>query len=1183
MEDVGALFTDQRAALQVAQRLLDGDGQTRVLVFTGLSGMGKSTLLARIATHPQSSSCVRLLDAASLRAGMAAKEEGGDQAALELLRQVGAALSASAPWWRRRWVRQQAEAIGIPRAWKVRVWQWASRGGKIANSPVTVTVGTPTQGERREGWIRDLRAVARAVRRQQCVLLIDTCEWLMYFDDIQAEQPRPGESLGVGAWFAKVLEQAIDEAPRLRVVLAGTAVPDAWQGNTGSSRYEVHELTPWKTSDTSAYLSRRGLPEPDGLAKVLTDRIQGLPVEISWIADALTGTLLDDTTPDGTLRTAPVDIEELAHDDRQEWLRTHVLTRISDRNRRLLHAAAVLGTFTPQALHTVAFGPALPQPAGDDDWFDRFGRMSCVRQLLGTRGHWELHGTIRDWLLSALTEDDSRRMPEQRTLPRLHKTAAEYHEALSEGAFSAEAAHHRFALGDDRHAAAWAQCVVRALTAEPVDGLYLQVLTDAALSAPAIRTTLPLVFADAHLTRAHLASHREDPAAAFEHAEHALAAYREADQAGALAAALIAGQAAWNHSRYTAAAAHWTSALDTVGADDPVAPELRCALAETVFIMGDSSRAQELLAEALRFTYPAADEGPPHSALRESERPRDVCHALPIPALADAIPARLRTAHLHRLYSEAAARLCEWSRSAEHADLALAHADGDPHITAQAHRLHAERALFTWDLTEAQRHVEAGFASARHCPDQRCMILLQLTFADLAANKARWKPSASASAFTSVCDASLCTAVPLNRTSETTTVLSLTERADAEKQESLAWDAVDAAQALASELGEIRILAYALVADDPTEALSLFCIIGDKFGQAHALYNLAEHARANADFQETERLGTEALNVFGDLGDRHGEAKVLNSLAYAARLQGDLQSAERIATEALELFSAVGDQHGQAQALRDLANTALDGNDIQTAERLNRDALSLFSAIGDRRGQAQALESLADTARDRDDDQAAEQLGTEALVLFRTVSDQYGEGSTLDALSRIAYKRGDYQKAERRAAEALEIFRALDDPLGQAGALNSLVAVKSACGDLEAAEQLGAEALNTFRTIGNKVGIANVLNHLADISYRRGDLQAAEQRDTAALQMYRSVGIRLGEANCLRLLGRTARAQGSLRKAEKFGTEALAIHRAIDDRFGQGQALRDLAETALALGDFESARSLLDQATAIYD
>jgi tetratricopeptide (TPR) repeat protein len=1181
MGDVGGLFTDRRVELQAAQRLLDGDGQSRVLVFTGLSGMGKSTLLAQIATQPQSGSYVRLLDAASLRAGMAAKVEGGDQAALELLRQVGAALSAIAPWWRRRWVRQQAEAIGIPRARKVRVWQWASRGGKIADSPVTVTVGTPTQGERREGWIRDLRAVARAVRRQQCVLLIDTCEWLTYFDDIQAERPRPGESLGVGAWFAKVLEQTLDEAPRLRVVLAGTAVPDAWQGDTGSGRYEVYELAPWKTSDTSAYLSRRGLPDPDGLARVLTDRIEGLPVEISWIADALTGTLLDDTTADGTVRIVPVDIEELAHDDRQEWLRTHVLTRMSDRNRRLLHAAAVLGTFTPQALHTVAFGPASPQPAGDDDWFDRFSRMSCVRQLPGTRGHWELHGTIRDWLLSALTEDDSRRMPEQRTLPRLHKTAAEYHEALSDGAFSVEAAHHRFALGDERHAAAWAQYVVRALTGEPVNVLYLQVLTDAALSAPAIRTTLPLVFADAHLTRAHLASHRGDHSAAYEHAEHALAAYQEGDQAVAPVAALIAGQAAWNHSRYTDAAAHWTSVLDAVGFEDPVAPELRCALAEAVFIMGDSSRAQELLAEALRFSYPAAEEGPPHSALRESEQPRDVCHALPIPALADAIPARLRTAHVHRLLSEAAARLCEWPRSAEHADLALANADGDPHITAHAHRLHAERALFSWDLTKAERHVEAGFASASNCPDQRCMILLQLTFADLAVNKARWKPSASI--VTSVCDASLYTPVPLHPAPGPTTSLSLTERADAEIQESLGWDAVDAAQALASELGEIRILAYALVADDPAEALSLFCAIGDQFGQAHALYNLVEWAREDADFQETERLGAEALNVFGDLGDRHGEARVLNSLAYAARLQGDLQDAERMATEALDLFSAVGDRHGQAQALRDLANTALDRNDVQTAERLNREALSLFSAIGDRRGQAQVLESLADIARDCDDDQAAEQLGTEALVLFRTVLDQYGEASTLGALSRVAYKRGDLQTAERRAAEALESFRALDDPLGQASALNSLVAVKSACGDLEAAERLATEALHISRIIGSAMVVANVLNNMADIAYKRGDLQAAERCDIEAFNLYRSAGSQLGEANALRMLARTARAQGNLQKAKQLGAEALAIHRAIGDRFGQGQALRDLAQTAHALGDVESARSLLEQATAIYD
>ncbi|MFF3321060.1 tetratricopeptide repeat protein [Streptomyces sp. NPDC002889] len=1183
MGDVGGLFTDRRAALEAAQRLLDGDGRARVLVFTGVSGMGKSTLLARVAAPPLPGSCVRLLDAASLRAGMAAKAEGGEQAALVLLRQLGAALAAGAPWWRRRWAVQQAEAIGIPRTWSVRVWQWASRGAVIVDSPVTVTAGTLTQGERRAGWVRDLLAVARAVRRRRCVLLMDTCEWLMYFDDIQAERHRPEQPLGVGGWFAGVLEQVIDRAPRLRVVLAGTAVPDSWREDTDSGRYELHELTPWTAADTRAYLSRRGLPGPEDLAGVLTERSQGMPAEIAWIADALTGVLLDDAAVDGTSATGAVavDLEELARGDRQDWLRTHVMARISDRNKRFLQAAAVLGPFTPQALHTVAFGPGSPPQAGNDDWFEPLSRMSCIRELPGTPGQWQLHRTIRDWLLAALTEDDTHRVPNERTLPQLHSTAAEYHEALAEGAFSVEAAHHRFALGDNRHTASWTQALARALRSDPVDGLYLQLLTDGALAAPAIRHTLPIVYADANLTRAHLASTRGDHTTAYEHADLALTAYREGDHPGVRAATLLAGQAAWRRSHYAEAATHWTTALETLQTDDPLTGELLCALAEALVNTGDFPRAEQLLADARRLTEPTAEGSEPPAEPHGSTQTFAVCDALPLPPLADAVPARLREAHLHRLSSQVAACLSEWSRSADQADLALERADHDPHITAHVHRLHAERAIFAWDLYTADQHVKAGFTAARNCPDQRCMALLQLTRASLAEQKATWAPSPSADRVRD--DSSTVTTVPPRTSPLPTTSLSVTARAEAVHQQRLAQDARVAAHAIATELRDIQTLAHTQSLDHSAEALDLYRSTGDRHGQANALRNLASIARRRGDLETAQQHSADALALYRSIGSRLGQANALDGLAHIARLQGDLETAQQHSAEALALSRSIGNRHGQANALDSLAVIVRLRGDLETAQQHAAEALALSRSIGNRHGQANALDSLAVIVRLRGDLETAQQHAAEALALSRSIGNRHGQANALDSLADIVRLRGDLETAQQHAVEALALYRSIGARHGQANALRTLGIIVRLRGDLETAQQHATDAQALYRSIGSRLGQANALHSLAAIARQRDDLETAQQHATDAQALYRSIGDRHGQANALDGLADIVRLRGDLETAQQHAADALALYRSIGARHGQADALDSLANIARLRGDADSARRMFGEAAALYE
>ncbi|MXM68004.1 hypothetical protein GR925_32370 [Streptomyces sp. HUCO-GS316] len=1182
MGDVEELFTDRASALKAARHLLHGDGPTRVLVFTGVSGTGKSTLLAHIAAKAPHPSRTHLLDAAQGRASLAVPSEGGEHAALELLRSVAVALACGAPWWRRRRVRRRAAALGTSRKWTVRVRQWASRGGVITHSPVTVTAARPTQAERRAGWVTELAEIAHAVRRRQSVLLIDTCEWLMFFDDVHAEQPRPGQPLGVGAWFAGVLDQVLNEIPGLRVVVAGTAVPGAWR-NEGApkARYRVHDLAAWKAADVRAYLARRGLPESDGLAEAISERSQGLPAEVAWIADALTGSLSDDHAADSTATVIAMvkDLEETVTGDRQEWLRTHVLSRISDRNRHLLNAAAILSTFTSQALHTVAFHPgfAAAAPAQDDDWFDPLRRMSCLREVPASRGHWTLHPAIRDWLVTAMSEDDAHRMPDERRLPRLHQAAAVYYEALSDGAFSTQAAHHRFWLGDHRHVGSWTAHVVRALETVAVDGLSLHVLTEAALTVADLRTTLPRLYADAHLVRAFLTS-QTDHNAAQEHAEVALRAYQDIGHKGVCRAALLAGQAAWNRKRYAEAAAHWTVALQTGG---PAPSALRAAAAEAVSRTGDLHRADELLAQALQHAQTDVQQVRHAAESPQPAQPAGVSDTVPCPLLADAVRPSLRLAHLHVLISENSARLCDWTRSAQHSDSALEHADDDPHVTALAHRNHADHATYVWDLRKAERHIKAGLAAARSCSDKRCIALLQLARADLAERKARWAPPRPADE--AIRSSPTPTTMPVIAPSTAATKLSLDERAEAAHQMNLAATARATAFELATELGDIRTVAQSITGTEPALALDIFRAIGDRLGEAEALADLADIARRRGDLESSKELSLEAQALFRDLGDRLGQAYSLEALVELAKNRGDALAAERLAGESLRVFRALDDGVGEAHALRSLAEIARRRDDLELAEQRGLEALAVSRTLGDRLGQAHTLDDLADTALRRGDMEVAEQRAREALTLSRITGDVPGQTNALKTLAEVAGFQGDVSEAEKWGLQALTVSRTIGTWVGQAHILFRLSEFAQRRGDLDLAEERGLEALALYRGADDMVGQANALIALTASARARGNLDLAEERGLKAVALARRGGDLLGDANALIELAAVGLARGDLDVADERGLEALTLARRGGDLLGQANALCVRAETALARGDTATAHTVLGQAAVLYD
>jgi AAA ATPase domain len=348
MADPPVVFTDREEELAAVAGLLDPGSRQRVLVVHGAPGLGKSTLLAHIYRTGDRRWRRVLIDVEGMvTPAHAVPEEGGEDLALRLLRELGLALAGTAPWWRRRRARRRARAIGReagqsgPVQVEMRAWDHSQIEG------TRIDAGEQTQAGRRARWVDDLLAVAASARRR-CLLLVDTAEWLYFFDEVARDRPRPDRPLGVGGWFAgAVLAPLLDAAPRLRVVLAGRDAVAVGKLPAGA-----HQLDPWQARHTASYLAALGIADP-GLAEAVHDECHGLPVVAAWLAEEC----LDQRDRGGA-----ADRRWLAAVARDRplraWLPERFFGRLTAAESQLTCAAAVLRAITLGAMEAML--PGLP-------------------------------------------------------------------------------------------------------------------------------------------------------------------------------------------------------------------------------------------------------------------------------------------------------------------------------------------------------------------------------------------------------------------------------------------------------------------------------------------------------------------------------------------------------------------------------------------------------------------------------------------------------------------------------------------------------------------------------------------------------------------------------------------------------------------------------------------------------
>jgi len=288
-------------------------------------------------------------------------------------------------------------------------------------------------------------------------------------------------------------------------------------------------------------------------------------------------------------------------------------------------------------------------------------------------------------------------------------------------------------------------------------------------------------------------------------------------------------------------------------------------------------------------------------------------------------------------------------------------------------------------------------------------------------------------------------------------------------------------------LGDLtqRLGGYALMLDMLEESVGLFRELGDKWGLALALHNLAETLDPLENYQPR---------------GEDGSPTPLPELAPAARNDHTAQCA--LFEESLALFRELGDRRGQGMNLMALGYTFFCRGDRVAGQAMFEERLPIVRASDDVEGIAGTLIHLGRDALAHDELERAAMLFEESLAICR---DRHYEGVISAAnilLAEVARRRSDYEQAIRRLSIGLAICQELGNRDYIASVRDGQGRVARSQGDRAAARSLHMEALAMRREAGHPIMLAHSFHALALLAVVRDGQAERAARLFGAAQPY---------------------------------------------------------------------------------
>lgn len=205
------------------------------------------------------------------------------------------------------------------------------------------------------------------------------------------------------------------------------------------------------------------------------------------------------------------------------------------------------------------------------------------------------------------------------------------------------------------------------------------------------------------------------------------------------------------------------------------------------------------------------------------------------------------------------------------------------------------------------------------------------------------------------------------------------------------------------------------------------------------------------------RRQEESLAIFRALGDRRGEAYALWGLGLA-QYGPDREIQARTLHTALAAFREAGDLWGVVKALEHLSNVYWNRGDPDEAQRVREEGIAVARELGEPQGLLSNLRQLGDAALRRKDLVTAREHFLESLAVLEASGLPSPRSLTHMAIGRLALEEGDVATAWARFDEGLRAAQELGSRTYSAEAVLGLAATASLAGDIDQALRLAGAA-----------------------------------------------------------------------------------------------------------------------------
>ena len=259
--------------------------------------------------------------------------------------------------------------------------------------------------------------------------------------------------------------------------------------------------------------------------------------------------------------------------------------------------------------------------------------------------------------------------------------------------------------------------------------------------------------------------------------------------------------------------------------------------------------------------------------------------------------------------------------------------------------------------------------------------------------------------------------------------------------------------------------------------------------RAKALTALSFLFAAQLENAQTQKMAEEALTIYRELGDKHGEAFALYMLGSALCGQDDYATGRPLVFESLALYRKLNDKIGVGEVLSALGNF-IDDHDPERARVYMTESLEIARELGDSAGVAARLSNLGRIAYRAGDYAASRAQLTESLEGYRRL----GRSDTsfiIESLGELALREGNYDEARKYFEEGIALARESGRIASNYWIFSFLGFITLRQGEYAHARKFFLEAQQGFHKTGLKIGVAYTMEGLASLAVAQNQPQRA--------------------------------------------------------------------------------------------